>query len=36
MLVCYLIWSVADSMLLTRDNVLMRVFRPSLTRKLRV
>ena len=36
MLVCYLIWSVADLMLLTRDNVLMRVFRPSLTRKLRV
>jgi hypothetical protein len=36
MLVCYLIWSVADLMLLTRDNVLMRVFRPGLTRKLRV
>ena len=26
MLVCYLIWSVADLMLLTRDNVLMRGF----------
>ncbi|RBP15812.1 hypothetical protein DFR50_10782 [Roseiarcus fermentans] len=36
MLVCYLIWSVADLMLLTRDNVLMRLFRPKLARKVRV
>ena len=28
MLACYLIWSVADLMLLTRDNVLKRLFRP--------
>jgi hypothetical protein len=32
MLACYLIWSVADLMLLTRDNVLMRLFRPDLAR----
>jgi hypothetical protein len=36
MLACYLIWSVADLMLLTRDNVLMRLFRPDLARKIRV
>ena len=35
MLACYLIWSVADLMLLTRDNVLKRLFRPSLARKIR-
>jgi hypothetical protein len=34
MLACYLIWSVADLMLLTRDNVLKRLFRPSLAPKI--
>ena len=34
MLACYLIWSVADLMLLTRDNVLKRLFRPALAPKI--
>jgi hypothetical protein len=32
MLTCYLIWSVADLMLLTLGNVLIRLFRPDLAR----
>ena len=32
MLACYLIWSVADLMLLTLDNVLIRLLRPDLAR----
>jgi hypothetical protein len=33
MLACYLIWATADSILLSRDSVLVSLFRPNLTRK---
>ena len=36
MLACYLIWAIADLMLLPRDSVAIRLFRPSPARKLRV
>jgi hypothetical protein len=36
MLVCYLIWAIADSMLLPQDSIVIRLFRPHFTRKLRV
>ena len=36
MLACYLIWAIADSMLLSRDSVVIRLFRPNLARKMRV
>jgi len=36
MLACYLIWAIADSMLLSRDSVVIRLFRPQLARKMRV
>ena len=36
MLACYVIWAIADLMLLSRDSAVIRVFRPGLTRKLRV
>ena len=35
MLACYLIWAIADLMLLSRDSVVIRLFRPDLARKLR-
>jgi hypothetical protein len=36
MLACYLVWAIADSMLLSRDSVVIRLFRPDLARKIRV
>ena len=36
MLACYLIWAIADSMLLSRDSVVIRLLRPNLARKIRV
>jgi len=36
MLSCYLIWAIADSMLLPRDSIVVRLFRPSLAPKIRV
>jgi hypothetical protein len=33
MLACYLIWASADSMLLPRDSVVVRLFRPNSARK---
>src|SRR5208283_3971873 len=36
MLACYVIWAIADSMLLPRDSVVVKWFRPNLARKMRV
>lgn len=36
MLVCYVIWATANSMLLPRDSVVIRFFQRNLVRKLRV
>jgi hypothetical protein len=36
MLACYLVWAIADSILLSRDSVVIRLFRPDLARKIRV
>ena len=36
MLACYLIWSIADSMLLSRNSVVIRLLRPNLAKKIRV
>jgi hypothetical protein len=36
LLACYVIWAIADSMLLSRDSVVIRLFRPQLARKMRV
>ena len=33
LLACYSIWAIADSMLLPRDSVVVRLFRPNLARK---
>ena len=36
LLACYVIWAIADSMLLPQDSVVIKLFRRSLARKVRV
>jgi hypothetical protein len=33
LLACYVIWAIADSMLLPRDSIVVRLLRPNLARK---